>query len=310
MGSKWDRPRADDKTDRPFKGSALITTLIAQNPVRFRNRSSALQFAQNLFRVGTIKGVYRASSFEDSDQLYVWQDENATQKIPRNMTSSSSTNRGADHLNEPSNDQSQNRFHQLEKPDKQSLVNAFFKELEEDFPESGRSLEKSGHYATLTPWAIQRASTASSDSSADTITHSYSKFKDKSTAVKTTFSTPMATASREHDAIPEESSIDRIEGNSLEFELASSLPRTSDSSRRWHDSQHCYSDNEKQLIEEMKRLKRDHQEIVKGYEDRVNKLMTKMHELRGIAEMLENSSTKSSPYGLLPKNSLLNLIGE
>ncbi|KAK3085892.1 hypothetical protein FSP39_010094, partial [Pinctada imbricata] len=294
--------------NKPFRGSALITTLISQNPVRFRNRTAALQFAQNLFREGTIRGVFRAASFEDSDQLYVWHDENINSNFPRNMTSSSSTNRGKER-SITNDDPPKITIQQIEKSEKPSLVNAFFKELEEDFPESGRSPDKSGHYATLTPWTIQRASTASSDSSADTITHSYTKYRDKSSGVRPIFSTPMATSSREHEAIPEESSIERTEGNSLEFELVSSLPRSTESSRRWHDSQHCYSDNEKQLIEEMKRLKRDHQEIVRGYEDRVNKLMTKMHELRGIAEMLENSSTKSSPYGVLPKNSLLSLIG-
>ena len=82
---------------------------------------------------------------------------------------------------------------------------------------------------------------------------------------------------------------------------------------RWqHEpTAYSYSDNEKQLIEEMKRMKKEHQNILRTYEGRINKLMAKMHELRNIAEMLENSSTKSSPYGLLPaKATLLNIIGK
>ncbi|XP_048752362.1 uncharacterized protein LOC125663952 isoform X4 [Ostrea edulis] len=190
-----------------------------------------------------------------------------------------------------------------------SLINDFFKDLEEDFPDTKNStdVDRSGHYASLTPWAIQRASTASSDSSADTISHSYSKYKNTSSRTSAPFS--MAT-SRDHDAIPEETSIERAEGHSLELELDRSMQRISEPSvaRRWPDPQYCYSDNEKQLIEEMKRMKRDHTEIVKSYEDRVSKLMTKMGELRSIAEMLENSGTKPNSYGVLPKSSLLNLI--
>lgn len=82
---------------------------------------------------------------------------------------------------------------------------------------------------------------------------------------------------------------------------------------RWqHEpAAYSYSDNEKQLIEEMKRMKKEHQNILRTYEGRINKLMAKMHELRNIAEMLENSSNKSSPYGLLPaKATLLNIIGK
>ncbi|KAK7114483.1 hypothetical protein V1264_000538 [Littorina saxatilis] len=82
-------------------------------------------------------------------------------------------------------------------------------------------------------------------------------------------------------------------------------------SNRWaHEpAAYSYSDNEKQLIEEMKRMKKEHQDILRTYEGRINKLMAKMHELRNIAEMLENSSTKTSPYGLLPgKATLLNII--
>ena len=84
-----------------------------------------------------------------------------------------------------------------------------------------------------------------------------------------------------------------------------------DSGRRWPDSQgNSYSDNEKQLLEEMRRMKKEHQSVLRTYEGRVNKLMAKMHELRNIAEMLENSSTKSSPYGVLPgKLALLNILG-
>lgn len=281
-----------------------MTTLIVQNPVRFKTRTAALQFAQDLFRKGTIKSIHGARFFEDSELLYVWQDENQhLDKHYRSMTSSEPTssinrNNNADTVSEAETKQ-------------KSLINDFFKDLEEDFPDTKNTpdVDRSGHYASLTPWAIQRASTASSDSSADTISHSYSKYKNTSSRTSAPFS--MAT-SRDHEAIPEETSIERAEGHSLEMELDRSFQRLGEPSatRRWPDSQYCYSDNEKQLIEEMKRMKRDHTEIVKSYEDRVSKLMTKMGELRSIAEMLENSGTKPNSYGVFQKSSFLNLIGK
>lgn len=264
-----------------------------------------MQFAQDLFRKGTIKSIHGARFFEDSELLYVWQDENQNQeRSSRSMTSSESTSQKYQIKTFDTNTS------EAETKQK-SLINDFFKDLEEDFPDTKNStdVDRSGHYASLTPWAIQRASTASSDSSADTISHSYSKYKNTSSRTSAPFS--MAT-SRDHDAIPEETSIERAEGHSLELELDRSMQRISEPSvaRRWPDPQYCYSDNEKQLIEEMKRMKRDHTEIVKSYEDRVSKLMTKMGELRSIAEMLENSGTKPNSYGVLPKSSLLNLIGK
>ncbi|RUS78274.1 hypothetical protein EGW08_013965 [Elysia chlorotica] len=79
-----------------------------------------------------------------------------------------------------------------------------------------------------------------------------------------------------------------------------------ENARRWAseagvviDSNNSYSDNEKQLLEEMRRMKQEHQSVLRTYEGRVNKLMAKMHELRNIAEMLENSSSKPLPGKLL-----------
>lgn len=60
-----------------------------------------------------------------------------------------------------------------------------------------------------------------------------------------------------------------------------------------------YSDNEKQLIEEITRIKREHENVLRTYEDRISRMTAKMHELRNIAEMLENSSNKSLPYGVI-----------
>ena len=55
------------------------------------------------------------------------------------------------------------------------------------------------------------------------------------------------------------------------------------------------TDNEKQLLEQMKRMQQAHQSVVHSYEDRINELMNKMYELRNIAELLEGSSNSNKP---------------
>nr|KAG5688504.1 hypothetical protein BaRGS_011649 [Batillaria attramentaria] len=98
-------------------------------------------------------------------------------------------------------------------------------------------------------------------------------------------------------------------GMGINSDVVGVPPRTPHSRWPQEPAAYSYSDNEKQLIEEMRRMKKEHQDTLRTYEGRINKLMAKMHELRNIAEMLENSSTKSSPYGLLPaKATLLNII--
>ena len=55
-----------------------------------------------------------------------------------------------------------------------------------------------------------------------------------------------------------------------------------------------FSDNEKQLLEQMKVMKQQHDTVVRNYEGRINALMNKMSELWNIAEFLEQSGNKSS----------------
>lgn len=311
-----------------FSGSLLVSTLLDQFPYRFRSRASAVRFSKRLFREGKLLSTFNFPTFEDSEKLYVWQDEEAN-KTYQNMTSSRREHSRTGSRSEV--DLDDNKIIETvktkisEKAPKVSLINNFFKELEEDFPEANYESEnKTDHYHT--PWTNHRGSTASSDSSTDTGSQGYSKYKDKYTTSKSYYnSLLMAAQGRDHGIIQEEDTgMERPEGNSLELELESNMERTlsnhvsaigelaeSTNQRRWQDSHYSYSDNEKQLIEEMKRMKKEHQHITKTYEERINKLMAKMHELRSIAEMLENSSTKSSPYGILPaKNSLLNYIGK
>ena len=69
------------------------------------------------------------------------------------------------------------------------------------------------------------------------------------------------------------------------YSFCSSLENVADQS---------YSDNEKQLLENMKHMKTKHDAVVRAYETKVNELMSKMHELRGIADMLEHSGKGSS----------------
>lgn len=199
-----------------------------------------------------------------------------------------------------------------------------------------------------TAWNLKRASTASSESSVAVSAHQYGKHRDR-TPTKPSY-TPSSHSthshSREHDVIPEESlqkeasmpgGIDRIDARaqtSTEYDGTSSFPRsvTTDTSaasdvypmtaivtshsqhsqRQWtQEFQTSYSDNEKQLIEQMRLMKKEHSHILRTYEERINKLMAKMHELRTIAEMLENSSTKSSPYAMInSRGGVLNFLSK
>lgn len=106
--------------------------------------------------------------------------------------------------------------------------------------------------------------------------------------------------------------IERVEGYFLEMEFDWSFQRMGELFViwRWLDFQYCYFDNEKQLIEEMKCMKRDYMEIVKFYEDRVFKLMIKMGELCSIVEMFENLGIKFNLCGVFQKFFLFNLIGK
>lgn len=55
-----------------------------------------------------------------------------------------------------------------------------------------------------------------------------------------------------------------------------------------------YSDNEKHLLDKMFKLQKQHETVVHSYEDRINELMEKMHDLKGIAELLEQSGGKGT----------------
>ncbi|XP_052817720.1 uncharacterized protein LOC128243807 isoform X1 [Mya arenaria] len=213
-------------------------------------------------------------------------------------------------------------------------VNNYFREMQNGVGENHGHRVMTSHSqipSYQTSWNLQRASTASSESSVDILSHAYGKHKDKPT-VKTSYTSPSNSHShshsRDHDVIPEEGPEDPLPvmertQTSTEYDGTSSFPRsvntdtsatndveTMTSPRRWQqDYQSSYSDNEKQLIEQMRRMKKEHSHILRTYEERINKLMAKMHELRSIAEMLENSSTKSSPYAMINnKTGVLNFL--
>lgn len=308
MTEKW----SSNQRER-FQGNTFINTLQKKFPSRFPSRWSAVKFARGLFREGIIYSATNLQFFEDSEQLYSWKQNDAIAEW-RKMTSDAATrSRGyASKKRNPDEPDDTEIIKTIKLalsgvPRKDtSLINKFFKELQKDFPET----ETPSKQRIERTWVNQRLSTASSDSSADTITHSYPKFKEKQ-AYKTHSSVQMASTTRNYGAIPEEdlTGLDRSHGtSSLEYELTQGIQQNG---RRWQDSQFCYSDNEKQLIEEMKKMKRDHNESIQAYEERISKLMAKMHELKGIAEMLENSSMKSSPYGLLPgRTNFISILGK
>ncbi|XP_046342354.2 uncharacterized protein LOC124123129 isoform X2 [Haliotis rufescens] len=326
----WGRPRVG-RDRNVFKGCVLVSTLLEQYPRRFRTRAVAVKFSKRLFKDGLIRSIFGARTFEDSPQLFMWQDDEVikrqhatimTSSYPANHTPGYSVvqKEPRDRLDYKLVEDVKNKV--LNRVDDYNIVssfNNFIRELERDFPEAshGKKHEIQRYPPSTWDTGVKRESTCSTDSSVDTQT--YFRLRDRN-AFK--YVHPMA-STREHSAIPEERVLEKNEMAAIDYEMTPGIPGTinshtssggtvesGESQRRWVEPSYSYSDNEKQLIEEMKRMKKEHQHILRTYEERINKLMAKMHELRSIAEMLENSSTKSSPYGILPaKASLLNIIG-
>lgn len=339
----WSRLRSSGN-ENVFKGSQLVTSILERHSAHFRSRATAVKFCRQLFNDGTIKGVFGADTFEDSVQLYTWKEQNGSNMTsypviePRKKYGYSSADITLT---------KRDLYKQKEtiKPigsTRESLptniaythdVNHYFRDIQNGIGhEDNLRVTPHMHHPHMssyqTTWNLQRSSTASSESSIDILSHSYGKHKDKT--LKSSFSIPIMPQLRDHDVIPEEAQeehvpvMERTE-TSTEYDGSSSIPRsaTTDASgyndmdvghhqRAWQQDFHnSYSDNEKQLIEQMKRMKKEHSHILRTYEDRINKLMAKMHELRSIAEMLENSSTKSSPYGMVAsKTGVLNFLSK
>ena len=309
----------------------LVDTLLEQHPRRFRSRLSATKFAKRLFREGDIRSIFGTRTFEDSAQLYMWIDDVVrrhhmmTSSVPVYETCNTNYegNFPADRQDIKVIDDARNKI--INRNDNLNIVtsfNRFFQELEKDFPERPATTQQTYCYRQACAWESKRQSTCSTDSSVDT--HWALRPSSKTSRYTNSF----MTSSRGHMPIPEERLDvlpERTDNGSVDYDVTShAVPGTltshassagtmdsEGSQRRWAEPSYSYSDNEKQLIEEMRKMKKEHQNILRTYEERISKLMAKMHELRSIAEMLENSSTKSSPYGILPvKASLLNIIGK
>lgn len=334
----WGRLRSSGN-ENVFKGSQLVSSLLERNPQRFRSRAAALKFSRQLFNDGVIRGVFGADTFEDSVQLYTWTDKYDSEMTSYHSPQSRQVYKVSGHdVNLTRRD-----IQQIDKTVVEDVRTKFssqkeshrrdynFKREQRNYSESTSSQIHKQISSYQTSWNLQRPGTASSDSSQETPHHHTSRSREKQ-STKSDYPVhqphvPTMPPSRDHDAIPEEGQEEQMadrSSNSFEYD-ASSIPRSmatvstplqyedSTPPRRWQDFQNSYSDNEKQLIEQMKRMKKEHSHILRTYEDRINKLMAKMHELRNIAEMLENSSTKSSPYGtcLVPsKGAILGFLGK
>ena len=61
-----------------------------------------------------------------------------------------------------------------------------------------------------------------------------------------------------------------------------------------HESS-SFSDNEKTLLEQMKKMQEDHQSTILSYEDRLDELVKKLNEMRNMAEQIkEHQTTKAT----------------
>ena len=63
-----------------FKGSVLVSLLVESHPDRFPTRTAAGRLARRLYKDGHIRSIFGASEFEDSAQLYVWNDSDDVRK--------------------------------------------------------------------------------------------------------------------------------------------------------------------------------------------------------------------------------------
>ncbi|XP_050397830.2 uncharacterized protein LOC126815870 isoform X2 [Patella vulgata] len=320
---EWRQPRPG-RNRNVFKGSFLVSTLLDQHSNRFKSRAVAVKFAKKLFREGQIKSIFGANSFEDSAHLYMWNDDVINDLQRTNMTSNKTVNHVSTGIKESRYDQkviddAKNKI--LNRGEQINLVkpfNNFIQEVQRDYLRGSEqdSIKNPPsvnpkNYSSLPTYPVVEPRI--SPSQREKLTSKYII----GNAMSNSRNRVVLSGEKLMD------SNDRKELAPMEFNMAGNVTGTmnsqtssvvtaesSENNRRWGETIYSYSDNEKQLIEEMKRMKKEHQHILKTYEERINKLMAKMHELRSIAEMLENSSTKSSPYGVLPnKANLLSIIG-
>ncbi|XP_074646006.1 uncharacterized protein LOC141902259 [Tubulanus polymorphus] len=246
-----------------FKGSVLVTTLMEHYPRSFRERSVATRFAQKLISLGHIRstdiqGNSKNIVFDDSTHLYQWCDqgllEDARKLARNNMTKCNITEKKLSELVDTELDNEvASLTRSLEKPNLNSHIS-------DEYPSPNGKVDDN---------AIQEISY-------DQIV--WSKDRD-----------PNQTDNKAADL----GSVDlrRIhkENEKLRSSVTESLKRSSLSVLA--DQDDCYSDNEKQLLEDMKRMQQEHENVVTSYESRINELMEKMSELKNIAELLDKSSS-------------------
>lgn len=79
-----------------------------------------------------------------------------------------------------------------------------------------------------------------------------------------------------------------------EMGLRRNRPPTNKSLEDLAEQSYSYSDNEKQLLEEMKRMQQEHEAAVSAYEEKITELMCTMKDLRQLADELARSKSSNS----------------
>ena len=332
--SQWEN-KSRRRDQDSFRGTVLVTTLCQEFPDKFSSRYSALKFTRNLFRQGSIKGLYGTSSFEDTDQLYAWGSNEPTQASWQlRKTNPNTAIYGYRGVTSSDVDDAHILGILKNKLTKKIAQDSDAKVLQVESFRRNRSLESRKPPNVIgSPDYVNQVELFTKREQSHAVSQ-YTNYNITQTFLKTKHPKNMASndqpSSKDGEESFEKTSSDRL-ANSIEEEI---VPKSLASetqhyeirnttvgidiardipSEQWpSDSQYCYSDNEKQLIEEMGKMKSEHSEILQKYEERISKLMTRMHELKGIAEMLENTGPpKSTPYGVMPSRaSMLNFIGK
>jgi hypothetical protein len=269
-----------DESERIFQGSILVTALIEHYPRCFQSRGEAEAFAQRLLETGHLANIHvEDAKFQDSAFYYRWSNESLFEDITL---------------------YSNNIIDDLHIPEKR-LSDLIAAEMDRERGDGGpyqhRRYNSVGDsdedFRSSTPRTMAlRTQYQDSSLSINEISNIQSRDNHGQQ-----WDTPVRDRNQNYyNAVDKHGAFRKLDFEKMQQENE----RLRNNSTRFQPSfdrgqNHVLSDYEKHLLDEMKRMQEEHEKVVKSYEDRITELMNKMHELRNIAELLEQSGARSIP---------------
>ncbi|XP_064640384.1 FH2 domain-containing protein 1-like isoform X2 [Lineus longissimus] len=273
-----------DESERIFQGTVLVTALIEHYPRCFHSRGAAEAFAQRLLETGHLTSIHAEDGkFQDSAFYYRWSNDSLFEDITL---------------------YSNNIIDNLHIPEKR-LSDLIAAEMERERGDGGpyqhRRYNSTGDsdddFRSSTPRTMAlRQQYQESNLSVNDMSHIQSRdshgqhwntpVQDRNQNYYCNNGDTKHGAFRKLDFDKMQQENERLRSDSKSFQP--SFDHISGQNR-------AMSDYEKQLLDDMKRMQSDHEKVVRSYEDRITELMNKMHELRNIAELLEQAGARSNP---------------